>query len=198
MGKEPPLRGGTARVPGGATVASFTQGRSSELPVSPFLLPDVQIQSKFPQVACTRIQGGLGGSAVPLRQWGLFQVRAVKQPVYPGDHFWKASGKCHSWPPGPVETARGAAECGRRCCVFRWPWLGCVCKKHKPRWFDPAALEPRGWCSHLAKGPGTPLSNPVPGRGEWKFRVPGSLLCNQLMLPRPWPRPTAGPLSKTH
>lgn len=60
----------------------------------------------------------------------------------------------------------------------------CLCKKHKPRWFDPAALEPRGWGSHLAKGPGTPLSNPVPGRGEWKFGVPGSLLCNQLMLPK--------------
>lgn len=173
----------------------------SELPVSPFLLPDVQIQSKFPQVACTRIPGGLGWASRAFgEQWGLFQVKGSQAASLPWRPFleglWEVSLLATS---GPVETARALLSVGRRCCVFRWPRLGCVCKKHKPRWFDPAALEPRGWGSHLAKGPGTPLSNPVPGRGEWKFRVPGSLLCNQLMLPQALaPPPPAGPLSKAH
>lgn len=160
-----------------------------------------RFRANFHRLLAPGSQGGLGRVSRAFgEQWGLFQVRGSQAASLPWRPFleglWEVSLLATS---GPVETARALLSVGRRCCVFRWPWLGCVCKKHKPRWFDPAALEPRGWCSHLAKGPGTPLSNPVPGRGEWKFRVPGSLLCNQLMLPQALaPPPPAGPLSKAH
>lgn len=102
-----------------------------ELPVSPFLLPDVQIQSKFPQVACTRIPGWSGGATHDFgEQWGLFQARGSQAASLPWRPFleglWEVSLLVTS---GPVETARALLSVGRRCCVFRWRGLGLSLQK---------------------------------------------------------------------
>lgn len=101
-----------------------------ELPVSPFPLPEVQTQistgclPQDPRVLW-------GGPAVHLGSNGTSsRLEAVKRPVYPGDHFGKASGKCHSCLPR-VQWRQPRLCCvwgGGDVCLDGLSWA-CVCKK---------------------------------------------------------------------
>lgn len=125
-----------------------------EPPFSPFLPPEVQIQNAFPQVAGTRTPEY---SAVgQLIIWGTVRplpgLRQSSSPFTPETFLEGLWGMSLMPATGPGMQPARAVLSVETCAVFQWSRLG---KESKPRPFDAAALEPRGWGSHLAKGTAT-------------------------------------------
>ena len=96
-----------------------------------FFSQTFRFRANFHRLLAPGSQGGLGRASRDFgEQWGLFQARSSQAASLPRRPFleglWELSLLATS---GPVETARALLSVGRRCCVFRWPWLGLCLQK---------------------------------------------------------------------
>ena len=123
-----PLR--PARIPGGATVASFTQGAQGATRFTASS-PRGSDSANFHRLLTPGPQGVLGRASRAFgEQWDLFQTRGSQAASLPWRPFREGLWEVSLLPAsGPVKTAKALLSVGRRCRMFRWPQLGLCLQK---------------------------------------------------------------------